>query len=481
MGDLRKQVEELIDLRRIDPRRAELGGSVLAGTADAIKAHMREIGLGGVAGEIDNIVSGATRFKGAAQFAKLGKAFDRAERTVGEHAARYGTPSMSYEELWKLQQRVGKDVKSWAQNGDPRLTAYQQLYGTLKTQIAEQAERTGLGEQFKEANRLYSDWKAIHKVSTERESFASGNRKFSLTDTIASTGGASLGSVLGGGLGAAVGSLTAGAGNRFIRSAAGDRMAATLANRYAEHAGVLRAADNAATALQKSAQGSIKATPVRQKIAGLGTKLGMEYERQREAVLEKSAEQERLLTSVTSQLSTLQANDPEMAAATVKAGMRGVRYLESILPQPVGFDDLQSRISKLPSVPEGQTADWLRVAKVVQKPTEALVAAKKGTLTPEQATAIQEAYPSLHAAIRRSVADGVLDQADKGRLPSYANRLQLSSLTGLELDASLKPEVIAIYQQAHQSNPQPAPGVPRPSSRKSRFASRRESITDREV
>ena len=96
---------------------------------------------------------------------------------------------------------------------------------------------------------------------------------------------------------------------------------------------------------------------------------------------------------------------------------------------------------------------------------------------------MKNAYPSLYEAMRNHVVDEVASEADEGRVPSYERQAQLSMLTGIPLDATFRPDVIAFYQSVHgeMSAPQKAPErLPQPD-RVSRIASRRGAFTDRET
>jgi hypothetical protein len=462
--------------------------------ASAILQHMESAGMGDAARTLRGLSSsleevhgylssaGVTgdRLAAARRVFKKGinKLDGRVEKAIQEH----GDPSMSYREIWDLRQRVDKDVTTWEAKQDPRADAYRGFRNALRDQIVAQAERTGLAKEFVEANRGFHDWRAIEKIATQRAGYQAGNRTIGLTDTIAGTGGAALGGGFGGPLGSAAGVLIGTAGNKLLRSAAGDRLVATVANSFDNWQSVKNATSKAADELGARNHRIVAAAPVKQRVAAFATRMASEYDRQRSEVLEREADRDRVVAALVQQTGNLRDVAPELASAAIATGTRGVNYLKSILPEATPIGGLNDRVHP-PEPSESAKAAWLRVAKVVGRPKELHAEVQKNALTPSQVEGVANVYPRLYDAIRTQVITDAADAADRGRMPDYQRRLQLSILTGTPLDGSMSPEVIAAYQAhfaAKKQAKQPEV-MPRSPGRANSFASRRGNFTDREV
>lgn len=462
----------------------------------AIKKQLHEAGLSDVAKSLDNAGNDLrsafhTPSKGLgiarqeARFASARKSLGKATAELDAKAATVGTPTLSYDEVWKLRQRVDADIKNWSVTADPRAGAYRDLRGVLKGEVEKQAERTGLAKEFSEANAGVSDWIKVEKIVKERAGMAAGNRTVGLTDTISGTAGGTLGAVLGGGLGAAAGGLAFGTVNKLIRSSAGDRLFSTLANKASNWRNVVQAGDSAAISLSRKVASTVESKPVERSLTGLSSREAQDYDSQRKRLLERQGDQERMVAELDTQLAGVREIAPELTTATIAAGARGLAYLQDKLPQVPGYHDLQSEATKSKlDVPDSQRAEWLRLAKSVLRPSSILADTKSGLLTPQQVEGVKSTAPALYSAMQVQALEKLTDDASRGRVPSYEDRLRLSTLTGVPLDASLQPEVMSAYQKAFalsRAAQQPKQGRPMPSGRKTNFASRRENLTDREA
>ena len=461
---------------------------------NALKNQLRTAGLDDVAKGLESAANDlrsafSTPAKGTgiarqeARFYAARKTLGRVAGEAEEKAATAAVPSLSYDEVWKLRQRVDMDVKNWAVTSDPRVGAYRDLRGVLKSEIERQAEKTGLASEFKAANSGVSDWIKVEKIAKERAGMAAGNRTIGLTDTIAGTVGGSAGAILGGGIGAAAGGLVFGTANKLMRSSAGDRLFSTLANKASNWRNVVQASDRAAIDLSRQVQRSISTEPIERSAAGISSKEAIEYDTQRKRLIERQGDQGRLLTELTDQLQGVSEVAPELTMATVAAGSRGLAYLRANLPQVPGYPDLQSEATKDKlDVPDSQRAEWLRLAKSIMRPASILTESKDGTLTPQQVEGVKATTPALYSAMQAQALERLTDDAARGRIPSYEDRLRLSTLTGVPLDSTLNPDVMKAYKNVYASfSAQPQQnGSPMPNSgRKTNFASRRESLDDR--
>ena len=497
----RDSVAQLRQLGSVDEDLALQSSRSLLEGSKVLRAQLREVGLDEAAKELGPVESMLRGMKPGklegSNFGLAERSVDRAAQRLERTAVEHGTPSMSYDELWKLRRRIDKDIAHFGATTDPRLQAYQDLRNVLKEQIAAQAERTGLAAEFRSANEGYHNWSTLEQVASQRAGSLAGNRKIGLTDTIAGGAGAGAGAVLGGGIGSVIGSLAATTGNKFMRSAAGDRLLATGLNKYTNWRNVVKAGDSAALDLATKTKATVEATPVKQRVVGLANRLTQNYENERQRLLEKTADKERMVDSLVAQLGDVRTVDPELANATIRAGTRGMDYLASVMPKPPGYQDLATAAQENAKggkkkshgldVPDSQKAEFLRVAKVIDKPTSVLERAKEGRLTPAEVTAVRTAYPNLANVMASQAIAKATQDASRGKVPTYQQRLQLSTLTGAPLDATLRPNVINAYQQmfaASGSPPQsqqPAQPQLRAAGKAPEYASRRRNFTDREV
>lgn len=420
----------------------------------------------------------------AARLERAQAALEKLAQKANEAVATRGKATLSYDDIWKLRQRVDRDIKNWsaqALHDSPTAHAYRGLRDALKGQIEQQVSRTGLAKEFANANAGVSDWIRVEKIAKERSGSLAGNRSLGLTDTIMGAAGIGLGGVAGGAV-----SILGVLGNKFIRSPAGDRTMATMANSYANWRNVVQASDKSATQLAKQARSTVSATPVRVSSIGFSSRLSMQYDRQRDAIAERHRDQERMVAELSEQLGGIREVSPELADATIRAGSRGINYLAAILPDAPGYPDLKSLATKTADdVPDSDKMALLKVAKAVDKPRSILSEAKLGTLTPSQVDAVRDNYPALYSAIQTEVLDEVTRDAERGRIPDHQRRLELGILTGSPLDASARPDVIAAYQaiydEAQAPHGQAQPGLSIASGKARKYASRRSSFTDREA
>jgi hypothetical protein len=458
----------------------------LEADAKVMRKHFANSGQGFAIRELDNVVGNLRAAE--SQLAKgstLGNrlvnyqsALDALTKKLEESALKNGVAKVTQEALWKLRRRIDKSINQWEFGKDPRADAYRKVRDSLKSHAEDAADRSSLGTEFREANAAYSDWVKIKKIAEQRAGMMAGNRSAGLTDTIVGAAGIAQGG-LSGGVMAVVGPL----GNKFLRSAAGDRTLATVANSYANWRKVTTAANDAAIKLSRDSRALVRASPVAAAPVGFSARLAEDFERRRDETISQQNDSERLVAQLSRQLAGVAEVSPELASATVQAGSRGAAYLAKLLPEAPGFADLDSVSTRDGfDAPESEKDAFLRAEKAVRKPTSVIGLAEAGELTPDEIDAVKTAYPSLYDAMRNSVVDEVASEAEAGRIPDYQRQAQLSMLTGIPFDATFRPDVIAFYQSIHDesSAPQPLQRLEQPQ-RQSRLAERRGAFTDREV
>lgn len=479
------KVDDLIRNKQTDL--AKVAVSELEADAKAMRKHFDSVGQGFAVRELDNVMGNlrsahAQLAKGSTLGGRLANARSALEslaKKVEEAAVKNSTAKMTQEALWELRKRLDKSIKQWEFGRDPRADAYRKVRDSLKSHADEAAERSSLGNEFREANRAYSDWVQIKRIAEQRAGMMAGNRSGSLTDTIMAGAGIAAGGISGG-VTAVAGAL----GNKFIRSAAGDRTMATLANQYANWRKVIAASNDAAIKISNESRALVKASPVAAAPSGFSTRLAEDFERRRDETIEQQNDTERLVAQLSQQLGGVAQISPELASATIQAGSRGAAYLAKLLPQAPGFADLDSVSTRDGfDVPDSQKDEFLRAEKAVRQPTSVVKLAKAGELTPDEVDAVKASYPALYESIKNSIVDEVASEAEAGRVPDYQRQAQLSMLTGMPFDATFRPDVIAFYQSIHEETSAPQEPTQRLATpqRQSKLAERRGAFTDRQA
>lgn len=408
-------------------------------------------------------------------------AYKLLDEDVAGHVARAGKATATYDELHKLAQSLDKNIKNFSVTRDPKELAYRKYWGVVKDEIAAQAERTGRGAELKDLNQRLKRVIELDKVAQDSASFA-GNRRIGLTDTIAGGVGAGAGAALGGGLGAALAGMAATTANRFIRSEAGDYLMAAGANKYSQWRRAVAASDSASAALSRDIASSFEAVPVRQRTIGLATRIGNQFQSEANATRSRQSDQQLMIQAVQAKAEEASQIAPELTSAFLSTGARGQAYLAENLPKPIELGELHDQASE-PSIPDSEKAAWLRKLGVVRDPKSVIRDLKAGTLTTGQVDTMKAVYPALYKRVQDEALQRVTEASMRGEIPPYAQRAQLSTLTGVPLDASFRPDMIRAFQSRYAApagQGQPTP-LPRRKAGKSGIASRRQSSLDVEV
>jgi hypothetical protein len=410
-------------------------------------------------------------------FAKMSKvrdSYNLLDDSVARAVKENGSASIATDKLWALAKKQAKKVKNFTTQLDPRETAYRQYWGILKDELEKQADAVGLGPQLKGINQRLKRVIALDEVASQSASFA-GNRSVSLTDTGAAIGGYATGGVLGGVVGGTV--------NRFIRSAAGDELLGIAANRYATLRKAVDTADDSARAISRDVKDAIVPARVKQTVTGVAARLSGQFEGQRQLVLSRNSEQERLLTELNSRMAEAQDVAPELASALTETAARGSGVLSADMPQPIGTGDIRDQ-AETPDIPDSEKAAWLRKLGVIREPTSVIRSLKKGELTGEEIDTLQRSHPALYGRMKADLLQHLQQNAIDGKAPNYQQRAQASVFTGSPVDATYSPDMIRAFQQRYAQAPQEqqqAPAPRRSFARASKLAERRTPQIDREA
>lgn len=156
----------------------------------------------------------------------------------------------------------------------------------------------------------------------------------------------------------------------------------------------------------------------------------------------------------------LRAAAPNVAGSVIAGAARAAAYLRAVAPpvtRPTGAPkDVQL-------VDPFALDTWARKADAVADPPAALDRAARGTLTRDEAEALQAVYPRLWADFQEGVMEEVGRRAREGKPLSFAARNALGTIGGVAADDSLRPGDFASIQ-ASMSQPPPHPPAPPPRS-----------------
>ena len=146
--------------------------------------------------------------------------------------------------------------------------------------------------------------------------------------------------------------------------------------------------------------------------------------------------------AMAAQLAPIRAVNPIMADRMETLAARRLEFLASKLPRRPDLGTLQAGPDRYqPSDLEMRT--FARYAAGVEDPGGIEERLAAGQITPEDAQVMREVYPERLADITRQIVEQL--PTLRATLP-YQRRLALSILTGVAVDASMHPRVLAVLQ-----------------------------------
>lgn len=155
---------------------------------------------------------------------------------------------------------------------------------------------------------------------------------------------------------------------------------------------------------------------------------------------------------VAERVADLGADAPGLAGEMQAGAQRAITFLASKAParprSPLG-DIPALRAPWTPS--EAEVSRWSAYLRAVEDPTSVLDEAASGRLAPEAVEALAAVYPALLEDLRSRVIEQL---ASHPRRLDYQQRVSLGVLLGMELDASMSPQVVASVQTMHQQQPE---------------------------
>lgn len=151
--------------------------------------------------------------------------------------------------------------------------------------------------------------------------------------------------------------------------------------------------------------------------------------------------------AMAAQLAPIRAASPIMADRMETLAARRLEFLASKLPRRADLGTLQTGPDRYqPSDLEMRA--FARYAAGVEDPGGIEERLAAGQITPEDAEVMREVYPERLAEITRQIVEQL--PTLRQTLP-YPRRLALSILTGVAVDASMHPRVLAVLQSQYAS------------------------------
>jgi len=151
--------------------------------------------------------------------------------------------------------------------------------------------------------------------------------------------------------------------------------------------------------------------------------------------------------AMAAQLAPIRAANPIMADRMETLAARRLEFLASKLPRRADLGTLQTGPDRYqPSDLEMRA--FARYAAGVEDPGGIEERLAAGQITPEDAEVMRQVYPERLAEITRQIVEQL--PTLRQTLP-YPRRLALSILTGVAVDASMHPRVLAVLQSQYVS------------------------------
>ncbi|MCA9656396.1 MAG: hypothetical protein KC501_41215 [Myxococcales bacterium] len=313
-----------------------------------------------------------------------------------------------------------------------------------------------------EMSRQADNASLLDDLQSLRDAESAGSVSMGIASTIGPSAGAIIGAGLAGPVGAGVGLLAGGVLRPYTTARS---MASLLAMKRrfggkfdgASLVGKLRKGYGKAVAkMGELGEAAGRAeVPRRAKTAARGLKLGLAFQIGRLTVEEKAEglekmgkrlreleDPEQIEVALGPDFQAFAGDAPETAGAVHEAVTRLARFLRAEMP-PVFRDEL---VGGAPFVNEPDADRWIRLAQAALDPRSVVDHFLDGTLTTEEARALQEVYPATFAELAAGAQEAVIKAAEQGEPIDYEGRVLLSVLLGMPLEPMLRPSMFAHLQ-----------------------------------
>lgn len=366
---------------------------------------------------------------------------------------------MTYNELWDRRKSLD-DIIDFSKDMDPGV--HQELSrvrgiinNTLQTPegagLALSAELKKLNSEYKKIAFIREKARAI----TAAEEAAKG--RIGLQDMISAGAGATAGAVLGGGPGAVLGGAAAGALRRawnergaFVTASMLDDIS-KLGKLERQQNSLVNSVKDAVDGFFSGARKAIVPTSVDTTYGYIRT-AGDKKESRRDAAIRRIDEVREMVASpdaVMEQMAEKTRNLSEVAPNTAFAlqqtALRGAQFLNERLPRDPGMGDSITPLVPTNWKPTGQEiARAMRYIRAIENPGAVIKDVKNGQVDVDTMDALKAVYPNIH----NEIVNAIMMRAANHKKPlSYEQKVQLSIITGVPIDYSMRPESIKTLQK----------------------------------
>lgn len=451
------------------------------------------------------------------------RAIDRLERELleltgltqgGVRAKKNAPTGISFAQL--LEQRKALDAKIWANKGSSARDTEQKLAlkavraelekietNAIAAATAESGAPKAVSEaanQYKNAKRQYQLGKILEEQLDEAAARQNKGAVFGLSDTIRSSGAASVGASVGalalGPVGAAAGGFAAGVGGAIVSKIArerGNAAAAVMLLRMAEtgqatrivqavddltrkaasgiltprgllgaigdteaYKGARKAAETTAKTARQTGR-TVTSTARAARITGTEFGGGMLSEKAREGetaaqradrfervIREYQARPDLVDKRISQSVEALRMTSPRLAANVEQNMKTALSFLASKLPERMQTDPFDP--TKRTALSAAEAEKFNRYVAYVSNPSNVLDEMVRGKVTPEGAETLRAIAPKVFFSLQVATLEAINDQLASNKPIPYDNRLKLGLIFDIPTDASLRPNVMSFLQ-----------------------------------
>lgn len=163
---------------------------------------------------------------------------------------------------------------------------------------------------------------------------------------------------------------------------------------------------------------------------------------------------------IAKRLEPIAISDPIAADRLETIAARRIEYLSSIIPRKPDIMGLQLSGPDKWQPSDMEMRSFARSVAAIEDPVGVFERASSGSVTSEDAKALQAVYPEM----LRDWTTQVMTAASQAKKPvPYKNRVALSILTGQPLDPSLAPHILSALQQSFAAEPGTEEGTQAPT------------------
>lgn len=364
--------------------------------------------------------------------------------------AQAANQTISFQELHRLKQRLGKMASFNSVEVPEMKQALQSLYGDVQgrikssmDEIAAKAGEQSVRDAYEKANKGFQAAKFLEDATKERTAKSGGNLALTLSSKIASAAGSVAGSFLGGAAGGIAGGALGLVGGNLARSH-GDFAAAEVLHRLSKLAAVEKASLQIDNRITNSVSSFVHGT--RGEFVTRNIKEDPKsYARQAQEITALANNPPAMMAKIEHGIGNLGPQAPGMTKMLAQKAANDYAFLASKAPKArLSTTTLTPQFEK-PHMSHIEAMKFGRYVRGVRDPLSLLDELKQGNVSRETVEAVQATSPKLYAQIRENVID---ECAKLGSKLSYDKRLQLGILFHAPTDETLRPDVMAMLQQS---------------------------------